>query len=636
MLVLPKRGDVVDGFVIDDALGEGGFAAVFRAHRAQSVVALKILKPDANDGYSHATIARFRRETAILAKLRAPTTVNLVDAGVTDAGLLWAAFELLQGEDLSELLAAEGVLAPDTVLSILLQVCESLGEAHRQGLLHRDIKPQNIRVIRRTADTVQVKLLDFGIARLEDNGHPSVTATGELVGTPRYMSPEQLKNQPLSAASDVYSLGLVAIELLCGAHALPTNRLRDQLSRLVAPHQFTPEQTAEIGEPLVSVVQRMTALDPTQRFATADAVARRLSRPGRHRREPDDETSSPATSTSKWVGLLLLFLLAIGVGVWLSQPEPAPAPVSVPHTRIAAPTRTHAQAPPEPSVDLGEAGPAVHSAPAADALRSAGCDDQPREGLQPFGDGLMFGPDVRSPRPLLVMLHPNSVRPEDYVENSDFVELAQKHQFAFIAPSAKTDRWSARVEDGAALAAAYEEARRSLCIDESRVFIVATGGSGRTARKFGCMPWVAAVAYYAVVFTTPEPMQCQRPTLFINPTQSTHLRIDGTKGCLTGSAKATLDACEQEVLRANGCRVEPTSVDETDEGTCRVFDCEAPSQTCRITGGLDWFGPLSKVACPDEPARSTFPVFQKAWEFFMSVRPIEPRAGESPPDGQKK
>ena len=203
-------------------LGEGGFAVVHLAHDAQTgqQVAVKILRDPSDD---RDTALRFRREVAIVGSLRSPHCVTLLDHGATAAGELYAVFEYVTGRDLDKVLAEHGRLPRATVVHIMRQLLHVLAEAHRNGLLHRDIKPQNVRVFASDGDPWSVKLLDFGIARGSDDSFPAVTATGETIGTPRYMSPEQLTGEPLTPASDMYSLGLMGIELLVGKEALPGN-----------------------------------------------------------------------------------------------------------------------------------------------------------------------------------------------------------------------------------------------------------------------------------------------------------------------------------------------------------------------------------------------------------------------------
>src|SRR5690606_15504212 len=147
-----------------------------------------------------------------------------------------------------------GRLDPQAALHIMWQLLDSLSDAHHHGLLHRDIKPANVRVFEYMGDPLYAKLLDFGLARDVDGG-PQVTAKGELVGTPRYMAPEQLTEKPLSPATDIYSLGMVALEMLIGRDALGGNQWAGQLDRLRPEHTFdiSAADTERIGAGLVAV-----------------------------------------------------------------------------------------------------------------------------------------------------------------------------------------------------------------------------------------------------------------------------------------------------------------------------------------------------------------------------------------------
>lgn len=277
---LPEIGSEFQGkYRIVDVLGEGGFARVYSAEDigAKRSVALKILTP-LEGGYQSATKARFDREVRTIGKLRDPHTVTLFDFGHTDDGLMFMVFEYVPGQDLATVIKQAGVLSPQATVHVLTQVLKSLREAHSHGLLHRDIKPQNIQISEYMGDPLRVTLLDFGIAKPVKPGPEmsAITHAGALVGTPQYMSPEQLLEQELTAASDIYSLGLVAYEMLVGEPAVAGNQLSDQLKILGGQSSLHLPPSAPIPLDLRRVVDRMISREQSNRMQSAEQVLRSL------------------------------------------------------------------------------------------------------------------------------------------------------------------------------------------------------------------------------------------------------------------------------------------------------------------------------------------------------------------------
>ena len=204
-------------YVVGDKVGEGGFGAVFRGKQLATGrdVALKILHPY-NLG-DPTIVARFRREAEACSRLRNPHTVITFDFDETEDGVLYLAMELLHGGSLHHLERTVGHLEPDRVLRIIDQVAEALGEAHQNGIVHRDMKPENV-FIEHRGEEDYVKVLDFGIAKMmaDERGQAALTAVGQTLGTLEFMSPEQLRGQPLDGRSDIYALGIMAYEMLTG------------------------------------------------------------------------------------------------------------------------------------------------------------------------------------------------------------------------------------------------------------------------------------------------------------------------------------------------------------------------------------------------------------------------------------
>lgn len=351
----PAPGDVIGGkYRVDATIGEGGFGIVYRASTLGSgrAVAIKLLKRQGG-AKGATTTARFRREMQAIATLEAPETLTLFDFGETDDGLLFMVTEFVEGEDLADVVERKGVLSQGEGLHVLLQVLYSLREAHSRGLVHRDIKPRNIRVYRLDDDPLRVKVLDFGIAKSTNPESPKVTKTGHLVGTPRYMAPEQFLSEQLTPQTDIYALGLVTAEML-GGRDIVDRAGPNPLQRRV---WLRPEDGLDPA--VADLVNRMTAPDLTERFRSVEEVIaqvrplrrgfRRAPKPPRPvvapTQAPAPETVSeqlptapPASRVPIIVGLLAAVVVVGAVAVMLKRSKEAE--VSTP--RVV----TLAQAPP--------------------------------------------------------------------------------------------------------------------------------------------------------------------------------------------------------------------------------------------------------------------------------------------------
>jgi serine/threonine-protein kinase len=202
-----------------EKLGEGGMGEVWRG-RHQLLArpcAIKLIRPDLlNAKNREGVMERFRLEARSIARLSSPNTVRLYDFGVSETGSFYFVMELLTGMDLASVVQKFGPLPPERVVAVLRQACRSLAEAHAAGLLHRDIKPQNLFLCRLGLDFDIVKVLDFGLVKSLDAGAVDLTAPGQVTGTPAYMPPERVTGAPADDRSDLYSLGCVAYWMLTG------------------------------------------------------------------------------------------------------------------------------------------------------------------------------------------------------------------------------------------------------------------------------------------------------------------------------------------------------------------------------------------------------------------------------------
>jgi serine/threonine protein kinase len=202
-------------YYLESELGVGGMGTVYRASRLLigDWVAVKVLHED--QMADPRAVERFRREAQISARLKHPNVVAVYDFGVSREGLSYLVMDLAEGENLGSLIERQGPLTENAAAEIVRQVCAALDEAHRQGVIHRDIKPQNI-IVQTIPEGLQVKVLDFGSAASVDVPTSKLTRTGAIIGTPHYMSPEHCLGEELDGRSDIYSLGIVLFEMLTG------------------------------------------------------------------------------------------------------------------------------------------------------------------------------------------------------------------------------------------------------------------------------------------------------------------------------------------------------------------------------------------------------------------------------------
>jgi serine/threonine-protein kinase len=213
-----RVGDVIDGkYRLDGLIGEGGMGSVHRAtqlavNRPVAVKVLKQIPGVENDQLSQ----RFKREALATSRLRHPNTVQVIDFGETPAGMLYLVLELLEGAPLSHVVAREAPLPLERIANIGKQIAKSLAEAHELGIVHRDLKPDNVFICQYHGDNDVTKVMDFGIARLM-TADVSMTRTGMMIGTPKYMAPEQAMGKKVGPTADLYALGVILYEMLTGS-----------------------------------------------------------------------------------------------------------------------------------------------------------------------------------------------------------------------------------------------------------------------------------------------------------------------------------------------------------------------------------------------------------------------------------
>ena len=264
-------GHVIGGrYRVVSHLGEGGMGQVYLAEhvRMKRKSAIKIMRP-ALVGDAEA-LQRFTREAENASKISHPNVASIFDFGETDEGMVYLAMEFVDGEALAATLKREVALHPVIAADIIGQAADALQAAHDLGILHRDFKPDNLMLTKRADGTFVVKLVDFGIARMMEKGTQQVTRTGFAVGTPEFMSPEQLSGDVLDSRSDQYSLALVAFIALTGHDAFTNSSSKESLiARLTSRPRRLDEVRGDLEWPnsLQDVFDKALAPDPVDRFA---------------------------------------------------------------------------------------------------------------------------------------------------------------------------------------------------------------------------------------------------------------------------------------------------------------------------------------------------------------------------------
>ena len=263
-----------ESYRIEEKIGEGGMAAVFRGVQItlQRNVAIKVLMPGLQSTPS--IIQRFFREARLLSQLSHPNIVGIIDFGHTEDGMVYMVMEHLIGATLDEVVPpVQGLEAP-RIVHFMRQICTGVASAHRRKLVHRDLKPDNIFVTPTTGEET-VKILDFGIARaLEaDKGEPRLTQKGILMGTPGFLAPEQIQSLDADARSDIYALGAILFYMITGRRPYSGDTPHAIFAQQVHHPPEIDEEEFEELMPFSDLVLRAMKIDPAERYQTATELA---------------------------------------------------------------------------------------------------------------------------------------------------------------------------------------------------------------------------------------------------------------------------------------------------------------------------------------------------------------------------
>ena len=259
---------------IDEEIGTGGYATVYRArHLAlDRNVAIKVM--DVGAGVDATYVERFIREAKIAAKLNHTNIVSIYDYGVIpDSGQPYIVMELLKGHDLYDEIYTIGPIGPKRAYRLFLPLLEALGTGHRLGIIHKDLKPENLFISLAGEPDECMKVVDFGVARIEDNQYSKLTVNGQVTGTPRFLAPEYILNQTVSPAIDVYQMALIISEAITGRPAVmgdPVASMTAHCNGDIKIADFL--QRGAIGK----VFLKALALDPKDRYRNCDEFAKAL------------------------------------------------------------------------------------------------------------------------------------------------------------------------------------------------------------------------------------------------------------------------------------------------------------------------------------------------------------------------
>src|SRR5262245_28698025 len=275
----PLLGGIFAGrYQFVEKIGQGGMGAVYKAvhTRMNRICAIKLLSADQAEGQN--PVERFNREAQMASRIDNPHAVVIYDFGETDDGVLYLVMEYVEGESLGRALMRERTFSPQRTCAIARQIAEALGAAHALGIVHRDLKPDNVMLSQRPGGADYVKVLDFGIAKtVSHDAGEDLTQTGFVLGTPAYMSPEQLSGDKLDARSDIYSLALMVYQMLSGKLPFEGENTQARLiKRLIDVPVPLRHNATSIGPALESAVMAGLARNRDDRPASAALFANSL------------------------------------------------------------------------------------------------------------------------------------------------------------------------------------------------------------------------------------------------------------------------------------------------------------------------------------------------------------------------
>ncbi|HXM78849.1 MAG TPA: protein kinase, partial [Thermoanaerobaculia bacterium] len=332
-------GSRIGRFEISGLLGEGAMGVVYLGHDPQieRPVAIKTLRPPGIGTAASDVESRFLKEAKLAGRLQHPNVVTIYEAG-EDAGLLYIAMEYVDGESLTRYLASRQTLTLRERVEVVREVALALQHAHERGVLHRDVKPGNILLTRDR----RVKVADFGIGKLL-SGTQDLTRTGQMVGSPAYMSPEQIRGEKLDGRSDFFSLGVVFYELLTGTRPFPGDSITALVYQILHTEPLDPLAIrADLPPSTSELFVRLLAKSPERRPADAAEFLREVRRLADQLSEAEETADSPAVAAT------IPMTIPLPRSTVPAPPPPPPAVPAGPATASGAgePAAATAGAPP--------------------------------------------------------------------------------------------------------------------------------------------------------------------------------------------------------------------------------------------------------------------------------------------------
>lgn len=631
---------------LDTQIGEGGFGTVWRATQlgVERVVALKFLRTDlAPDAR-----LRFEREAKALGMLNHPGCVTLYDFGITAAGQPFLATEFVHGESLSAWRRREHSL--NEVLDVGRQLAAALAHAHRHHLIHRDLKPSNVMITRDDDGAMRVKVLDFGVARVAGDVWPDITKTGVVIGTPGFMSPEQLIGGELSAKTDLYALGVLLFELVEGRPPFEAETtlklamrhlkedappmtsgpvaLRTLVDQLLSRHPddrpATARHVADIlrgidanaeAKPVASL--REEAVTVLQRAATTPFESRQLVR------------RKPSAGTVALIGLAIVALIGFVITlVQMTDTTDNTEPKSD-LSRVLKPVKSSNEA------DVGaEKAPEVPDVPDVPDVSdvgqergTAGCGKRVSgRGLIELTeiDGLsrrtvdVFVPtsyDPDEPRPAVVLLHDTLESSVQIVSGKGFGRRANASNVILILPRDPSLKSPWRGGNAVERAVAdIETVKNRLCVDPDQLFVFGNAVAGSGVDEMLCQADFAGAAVSGHRLKRKERM-CKGgaavPYLIFHQMKGFE-PPEGGKDCLN-EERASIDEHNALLIERNRCK-DRRKVSTYKGSECFTWTCEQDLVSCRVDGGRPWRG---EGRLPCEGKAADFPYLDTVWDFFF-------------------
>lgn len=626
-----QSGDVIaDRYVLEAEIGRGGLGVIWRARQTgiARVVAVKFLHTITDPDQRR----RFAVEARLLGKLQHPGCVTIYDYGALRDGTPYLVMELLEGTGLDQ---RRGERMPiEDVIRLIRAVAVALKHAHDQGIVHRDLKPENLFL---TSDG-RIKLLDFGLARCLEEGGPAITATGECIGTPHYMSPEQARDtRNAGPASDQYSLGVIAFEFLTGTQPFRgSSPMEIVMARLLS--EAPPLNREDCPAALETIVMRLLEVERDRRYPDCGSLIKALDAVGKHS-QPKDSSAKPTTASRRtWLVPAALGAIFAVVAVFafativLRPPEEPPA--LPPQPRDIAALTTPTSAPPTErivEVDLGAARPDLASSPAV--LRpvklprvapSEGCgstkkpaNDELKIDFEVDGEArqawayLPVKYDPEQPSPAIVAFTYRRRSAREYVRRAEIEEAAADAGFILIGVEAiDSDFKPPRTRfkplkgfedntpphrvpweepgDVSFVQEALSRMKAQACIDENRMFGIGHAEGASFLQRLACNGDVEFAGLATSGMAAQPNDSCKTPHVVprirVSGTSDTFVPHGGGIGCAKQKYLSASETDEQWSASYGCDDAEPRPW--LGDKRCTVRECDgAPYIGCGVSGG---------------------------------------------------